>query len=495
MPYTQSQLHNVSTFYRNSSTSEYEFVRCRATSDAVRMLRRMDNDSRWEHDVAVNAERTITCDECGEIMGYFSRHTGELVYRYEDEVVDVNGNEFCCFDCAHEAGYHECERCGEWCDDEDMIYVEDAGYMFCDSTCANRAGYYQCDRCEEWHSDCDMRTVNVYGGREESWCEHCVDYCASYCDGCEEYFEEGEVHYHEASDQYLCDSCEENVERDSSSNHLHYYSWTPCLNFHNVGEEEPLYLGVELETDGGSQRGTYCDELFALRVMGKDFEQHFYMTEDSSLDNGVEITGHPMTLKYHVTMEPMYQAIRETALRFGFRSHDGGRCGLHVHVNQSFFGKSRIARELAYFKLLRLLQRHERQFFSFSRRTSTNWCEYKTSRDYSPKFDERVKMRPVEEPNAFSKAGHAACSSFHSQCVGFRSETLEFRIFRGTLKWHTYYACLALVDGMCRAVKVHGTEWIESVTWYDLMDEVIMRANDEFAAACLVEYLVDKELR
>ena len=84
----------------------------------------------------------------------------------------------------------------------------------------------------------------------------------------------------------------------------------------------------------------------------------------------------------------------------------------------------------------------------------------------------------------------------HSQALNFQhSQTFEFRIFRGTMKWSTYFAALALVDGMCRTVKEHGSTWVETVSWYDLIEEVIDRCSCDYSRECLVAYLNEKGLR
>lgn len=492
MPYTTEQLNRISTRIRNwYRNGDGTFERA-ATEVALNNLRTYESNSNWNIQVALYAEDEIYCEDCGETIGYVTANC-ERVFRHPQLVVEIDGKSYCDSACANNDGYFLCKECDEWFEGSDGIHVDFIG-DFCSERCARNYGLFRCENCNDWHTEDEARTVYNYGN-EEVWCERCRDYEASYCDNCEEYYPRDDVSYVEETGDYLCSCCMEDYERECSSSHLHYYSWTPLLNFYNVGEDNPLYTGIELETDGGAKRGRYCDELHEIHIGNKRFADHFYMTEDSSLSNGVEITGHPMTLKYQVQMHSVYEEIRQIALRYGFGSHDGGRCGQHIHVNQSFFGKTRIARENAYFRLLRLMQRHERKFHIFSRRTSTNWCDYNTSVDYSAK-DDVVKILPhTSEPSVFDKASSAACRSFHSQCVGFRDETIEFRIFRGTLKLETMYANLAMVDGLCRTVKERGSYWCESVNWYDLMDEVVKRVDDDFARECLVNYLDNKGLR
>lgn len=485
MPYTIEQIQNVSSRVQRTLRHRDEFPEWLAAS-VISQLRGYDEDSRFETNVALYAQSTIECEGCGEVVAYVDAN-GEVHYRDQDDAVEFDGMTFCRSDCAYESGYDYCQRCGEWGHTDNMVYIEDVGY-YCDSYCAERDGFVRCGHCGEWVCGYDAFAV-VSSGVDQSWCESCYDLSSRSCCSCGTSYDEDDMTRDGYGDCY-CPDCS-----SGESAHLHSYGHTPFLNFFDHGDPDPLYLGIELETDGGSQRGSYCDELHELEVGGRSFRRHFWMTEDSSLDNGVEITGHPMTLGYVMAMSGMFEQIRQVAERYGFRSHDGGNCGLHVHVNKSFFGSTRVARENAYFRLLRLLQRHERKFYIFSRRQSTRWCEYKTLTDYAAK-DDVVRILPHEsQQNVFDKARHAAGNSFHSQCIGFRAETLEFRIFRGTLKLSTLYASLAMVDGLCRAVREHGSYWCESVSWYDLMDEVVERTSDPTARECLANYLDEKGLR
>jgi len=431
--------------------------------------------------------RETFCDEeCARAAGYeLCDKCGE--WRLRSDGYEINGEWYCDDECAHDAGYESCQWCGEWVKNDDAVAFECRGeyHVYCDEGCANRDGYLRCDRCGEWELEGWSCTVSS-GGDEETWCDSCAGNHATCCEGCGNRFDDNDMHYSEPNYCWYCDDCYE-----EGSEHLHEYGYSPRLTFYGDGGP---HLGVELETDGGYNRGGYCDDLHDL----DGFPEHFYMTEDGSLDNGVEITSHPMTLPYHVSIAEMYASIGTTAKEHGYKSHDGGRCGLHIHVDRSYFGKSEAVQDAGGYKMMRLLQRFEQPFFIFSRRKDTHWCSYRTSQDYSPKGETVVKiLKPdcVCEPPMLEKSKMMQREQSHAQALNFEHRnTFEFRIFRGTLKWSTYFACLGLVDGLCRTVKEHGSIWVESVTWYDLMTEVVMRCGDEYATACLVDYLVEKGL-
>ena len=427
------------------------------------------------------------CDEgCAHEHGYEQCAQCGTWHR-TDDMVQLGNDWFCNNNCAHDFGWRECEGCGEMLWNEDAIEARDrygTVVLFCSDGCAAEDGYEQCDRCGEWRETCE--TVRS-SGCEEAWCDECRDSYAMRCRGCGDWFDEDDGRYN-SSDEWYCQECFE----EYSTDHLFRYGYRPRITPFGSG----LLLGVELETDGGCSRPRYCNELHAI----EGFAPRFWMTEDGSLDNGVEITSQPMTLEEHCNIrDTIYVPIGETAREYDFVSHNGGRCGLHVHVNRDFFGKTIAVQDAGGYKMMRLLQRFERQFFTFSRRTSTQWCGYKTSADFTPKKDTASILKPEcdKEQGLLSKSrAMVRHETSHSQALNFEhSATFEFRIFRGTLKWETYFASLGMVDGLARTAKEHGSIWVESVNWYDLVDEVIERCSVEYARDCLVEYLDEKGLR
>lgn len=496
MPYTREQINALSELFTAGAASSAEVIeRLRTINAEERGLfcewggdlivdepfvvdyRTYD----WaEHKVVVEkhcyadeeaalADGCWRCDECGV-----------LFYKDISPEVEVDDKRFCDMACAHDAGYECCEHCGEWHESGEMLLACD--YWYCDEGCAERDGVYRCERCGEWHSD--SYWVRTSSG-DMRYCEWCWYNRSRSCEGCGETWDDDQMNCDVYGDRY-CPDC----GRSSNSQYLHGYGWTPCLNF--FGKE--LFLGAELETDGGSDRGSYCDDLHSI----DGFPDRFWMTDDGSLENGVEITSMPMSLAEHVKARSIYEHVSEIAGHYGFKSHDGGRCGLHIHVNRDFFGKSEVVQDAGGYKMMRLLQRFEHQFTVFSRRRDNHWCDYTTSRSYEPKRDDVSILKPEHQKEAgpLQKAGTMKHEQAHSQALNFEHDaTFEWRIFRGTLKWSTYFACLAMVEGVARTVKNHGSTWTESVSWYDLVEEVIGNVSEQFPKSCLVNYLDEKGLR
>jgi len=439
-------------------------------------------------EVAIEADdgTVFCCEDCARDHGYDKCENCGGWFPTDDGY-GIDDSFYCSYECAEGDGWYSCEYCGEWIHEDDAIHPEDGPY-FCSERCADRSDYTRCERCGEWVSRYDTFTVYRNGG-SETWCEDCYDNHSCTCQSCGERYDDDEVDW----DGY-CEDCRRD---DDHSEYLHSYGYCPGIRFfggnHNA-PKPPMFLGVELETDGGHNRGDYCDELHHI----EGFRERFWMTEDGSLNNGVEITSQPMTLAHHIECLEIYEQIKDAADSYGFRSHDGGYCGLHIHVNRSWFGKSTQVQDAGGYKVMRLMQRFEPQLMIFSRRTNDEWCRYRTGYDYTPKKTvPKINHKPNEvEPPLKEKAERMKYERAHSQCLNFQhSNTYEFRIFRGTLKWSTYFACLGLVDGICRTAVAHGSTWVEDVDWYTLVNEIVERCSEKYAKECLESFLDEKGLR
>ena len=407
-------------------------------------------------------------------------HCGEWIAPGDADAVHVGNNVFCNYECAHEAGFEQCENCGEWVDADYAAMPRtlsgDIIGVYCSDDCASSAGFTQCDDCGEWVSNDEATTT--HDGRDI--CEDCYDCHYHYCENCGEVYHDDEGGY--CGDYFYCTDC----MPEDESNELHEYGYTPFLTFfgENPSGELP-YFGVELETDTSEYdvRAAYVSDLVQLPKA-----EAFWLTQDGSLNNGVEVTSMPCTLDYHVS-SGLWEAVRDTATAHGYRSHDTSTCGLHIHVNRAFFGKSALVQDAAAYKLTRLMQRFERQLTTFARRIDNHWCAYGTTTDYA--------KAPAKNDSLLSKAADLKYYHAHTHAKALNlqhSQTFEFRIFKGTLRVETLYASLALINGLAHIVKAHGETWCEHVTWYDLMAAVVDANDNETARNCLTAYLTNKGL-
>ena len=68
------------------------------------------------------------------------------------------------------------------------------------------------------------------------------------------------------------------------------------------------------------------------------------------------------------------------------------------------------------------------------------------------------------------------------------SDTIEFRLFRGTLRYKTFIATLQLVDEICCwAINMTDSEF-EAMSWLDFVQRILPKKPE------LIDYLKEKRL-
>jgi hypothetical protein len=86
---------------------------------------------------------------------------------------------------------------------------------------------------------------------------------------------------------------------------------------------------------------------------------------------------------------------------------------------------------------------------------------------------------------------HAKTGTFSRYvCVNLQNiHTIEFRMFRGTLKYSTFIAALQIVDEICNAALSLSEDALKALTWAEFVSGIDKNSKGE-----LVEYLKFKNL-
>ncbi len=161
--------------------------------------------------------------------------------------------------------------------------------------------------------------------------------------------------------------------------------------------------------------------------------EYIYFKHDGSIE-GFEIVTHPMTSQFihkKLRLKPMLSWLKVHKCK----SYDSEHCGLHIHANKKFF------REIDIVKL--------RLFFK------TNW-------EPIIKFAQRNgKGMNFCQPDPSTIKDIINCKTPHGRYWGININTgskgtVEFRVFRGTLRHERLLASLQFVDAICHFVKAVG---------------------------------------
>ena len=281
-----------------------------------------------------------------------------------------------------------------------------------------------------------------------------------------------------SEDETLCNRCNERRI-------IHDYCYRPpvfnyfgsrnesLFNYFGPNDEPQLasdslktiFLGVEIELDGGGESQEKAKQLID-KLGGKD---KAYATHDGTLTDGVEIVTHPMTLEYHKESVD-WQGFFALAGQLGYTSHDAKTCGLHVHVSRNALGIKRSTQERNIAAIMMLYEKYWEQFVKLSRRTN------KQIKRFAFRY-----LTPMERdtlcPNYLIQKAKTI-SGKHFAVNILNEETIEFRIFRGTMRYSSFIATLELCEGIVRFVREHTLEQIQSHSWGDIRQWLSGRYNN-----------------
>ena len=379
----------------------------------------------------------------------------------EAEYTDPYGNTLC-EDCFY-SDYTYCEDCGEVVSQDSIIpilnHMAEPDRYVCEH-CAEQ-DYYRCDDCGDYYTrdgvytDPQGNCVCHYCFEHNDWTE-CED-----CGRLVPY----ENSYSGADD---CTYCEDCIDEHQGSENLHDYGYKPRPEFLRCGidAENARYYGVELETDDGDDPGELADDL-------ADYTDDIYCKTDGSLNDGVEIVTHPATLEYHLTCMG-WDEITDIASKHGFRSHDTHTCGLHIHVGLAQM------REDTPDKLVALVDALWPQLVQFSRRDESRLDQWAHKPDAGISSADDTDTMHDKAAKTRGKGRYQAVN----RCP---SSTVEFRLFRGTLKTSSIYAALQCVDLMCDYCETHSIQECHNATWGDFAATSMYRAFNEYCESRGIE--------
>lgn len=379
--------------------------------------------------VLVDVEEILICCNCHQ----------EIDSGDETTIV----NETWCDSCVSD-NYGTCESCDDLVPQDDLCLVY-SGYRrnetyVCES--CRDDNYIRCDDCGDYF---DSEGI-LLRDNSADYCESCSE-SRTVCESCGDIIWSDDSYWNEHDGCSYCAAC----YRDNNDNIIEDYSYKPAPIFYGGDSvKRPLYMGVELEIDGGGD----CDEVAGDIANTAD---QVYMKNDGSLNDGFEIVSHPATLTYHTTELP-WKHIMDIAKSGGFKSHNTSTCGLHVHVNRDFFGNTEQEQDLHIAKVLILTNNIWDDMVKLSRR------DYSALESWAKKVD--LDIQSYDTRTDIVAKAKASKNSGRYQAWNLQNRhTIECRVFRGTLNVDTFNATLQLVDTICRYAKRHSLEHIQTTTF------------------------------
>ena len=345
---------------------------------------------------------------------------------------------------------------------------------FPENECFNLDGDALCPDCyDEDTTTCSRCNHRIYrddnsGDNDTTLCENCYDSYYHHCHRCNRLISNDDTYYlddDEDGDDPYCYECHN--ERVSGMA-IKEYDYRPEPIFHGSA---PRYFGVELEIDEGGESNDKAESILSV---ANSNDENIYIKHDGSLRDGFEIVTHPMSLNYHIDEMP-WREVLQKAIALHYQSHRTGTCGLHIHVSRKAFGELVSQQEAVIARILYFFEAHWNELLRFSRRTEDQLNRWAARYGY--------KDRPMDILD-HAKKGYG---NGRYSCINLQNhETIEFRIFRGTLKYNTVIATLQLVDAICDVAISMFDDEMQALSW------------TSFVARCnkpeLVQYLKERRL-
>lgn len=281
--------------------------------------------------------------------------------------------------------------------------------------------------------------------KDKDYCQPCFEMRFAKCQHCYNVTprEEGIM----ASDgTFYCNKCK------ARNFILPYHHGYPSVTFYGDTQHNKVpYMGMELEVEVGGERDSTVAKI--MPIMNKGENYFIYCSHDGSLDNGFEIITQPATMQYHYSIRNHYEAMCNKLKSLNYHSHSSDNCGLHVHFNRSFFSDAVEGEAEATKRFVMMVDKFWDELTVFARRPNFRL------RRYAKKLD-----MPV---NTFvRKSNKSKDHDYRYYGVNITNkDTIELRLFRGTLNVSTIMATLQLVDNMAIWCKNHSTSELDGLTF------------------------------
>jgi hypothetical protein len=282
--------------------------------------------------------------------------------------------------------------------------------MWC-APCVRSNGFECADCRETFHADlsCGNNTA------EESVCEGCAE-SYFFCEGCST-----TCHNDNYGEDSQCRECSD------KSAHIKPYS------FKDYGRpigKGPLFFGIELEVEAGDNRDSAAEDISAK------MDNFAVLKEDGSIKSGFEIVTRP------ASMAAQRQGWKGffTDLPDGLLSYKTETCGLHVHASRAALTTLQIAKIVCFVN-----SEHNREFVErIAGRKACDWARYHGKKLSTASKSTGQRYEAVNLEN---------------------SKTIEFRIFKGTLKETSFWRCIEFCDALISFSAPASRAMDESMDW------------------------------
>lgn len=318
--------------------------------------------------------------------------------------------------------------------------------LFVCSSCISSI-YEYCDVCKKYLPENMIKETKVANNTTSYLCPDCLkDFNdkTKRCSNCHGFFSP------EKMKGSLCIECHiQSITKQSAKKDISGYGKTEGKIFLTTKDSGDC-LGVEIEVSDGIESD-------ALKIALNEYPE-VVLKRDGSVPRGFEIVSYPLSLGYHKSMMKWLKLF-DLLNANGYKSHDTSSCGFHVHMSRLAFGDTTRKQSKFNAFFLYLVESNQVQFKKFSRRTEYGYCNF-----YNLNYSNTTVTRAYQSAVNRNRNQRFMVLNYQNK------NTVEFRLFKGTINYGTFIATLELIEHMksiCLSCKNESD--IRSYTWQKIV--------------------------
>lgn len=371
---------------------------------------------------------------------------------------EINMNE----EIEQEELFVRCRKCGELITDENRSELAN-------DICKECKDYFvKCDDCGEIVSINDIRTTED----DRYICQNCVEANYFYCDNCGELHHNDECFHIEDTDEDICGRCYDGGGYTCCSECGNYISFdganyedgdedrdnpfceecfrkiSPIMNYGTKVEDiDDIEMFQKTKGDRNDTKLFYGIELEVLADNLHESPKHtldllsrknIILKRDGSLSsNGYEIVTAPMTFNRHHEFWRKFFEEERNGKHYakGLSSFNTDCCGMHVHISRDSLQLSDICKIVFFIN-----EETNIPFVTFiASRNANSYCA--------------IKKKSLEDLQAIQKNGRLRYNDRYEAVNLENYNTIEIRIFRGTVEQVSFFKNLEFVDCLIKFVR------------------------------------------
>lgn len=328
----------------------------------------------------------------------------------------------------------------------------------------------------------------------------------SSCDDCNELGYSDNMHAVNCSDRYVCECCKDG--------NYHWSRYHDCYvdddydeserEFENIGEyhssseslghipskydnrKPRVLLGLELEMEtsdsyGQDERaGHLLRELGSYRTNDGSHYTYALCEQDGSLDHGFEMVTAYTGLDVHKEQLQFFK----TPFK-GMSSHDTSTCGLHIHICKADMTTLHGAKMVLFVNDAD----NQKLIYALARRDACSYAKVHDKKNDKHWLKDAMTAGKNSIHGSLKKNQLRNLNSDRYEALNFRNDkTVEFRLFKGSLKYQTIMSCLEFTFATWHFCREAGQSELTTAKFLDFICRAENRTDTRFLRA----YLKDK---